>query len=182
MPERSDEALMKAWAEGSMAAFEQLYARHRKPLYRYILRQCGNDAEANDLYQGCWEKIIRARRQYRPAAPFTAWMYRIARNHVIDHFRRSRPAGELQEERLSSNDPEPAERLEGEQRSERLRQAIAGLPDEQKDALLLRMDAGLDVQTIADVSGCNRETAKSRLRYAMRKLRAALEETDGIRP
>ena len=109
-------------------------------------------------------------------------MYRIARNLVFDHFRRSRPADDLQEERLSSNDPEPAERLEDEQRSERLRQAIAGLPDEQKDALLLRMDAGLDVQTIADVSGCNRETAKSRLRYAMRKLRAALEETDGIRP
>ena len=74
MRERSDEDLMEAWAAGSMQAFEALYARYRGPLYRYILRQAGDDATANDLYQGSWEKIIRARKSYRPQAPFRAWM------------------------------------------------------------------------------------------------------------
>lgn len=176
MPERSDEALMKAWAGGSIAAFEQLYERHRGPLYRYVLRQCKNESEANDLYQGCWEKVIRARKKYRPSAPFRAWLYRIARNHVIDHFRQRRPVAELQEQAHASGNPGPEEQLEAEGRAARLRRAIAELPQEQRDTLLLRMEAGLDVQGIADLSGCNRETAKSRLRYALRKLRQSLEE------
>jgi len=74
-----------------MEAFEVLYERHRGPLYRYILRLVGNPATANDLYQGSWEKIIKARGRYKDSAPFKAWMYRIAHNHVMDHFRREQP-------------------------------------------------------------------------------------------
>lgn len=160
-----------------MEAFEQLYARHRGPLYRYILRQAGDAATANDLYQGCWEKIIGARRRYRPSAPFQAWMYRIARNHVIDHFRRSRPSAELQPERIESGNPGPEDTLAEQGRRAALETAIAALPVEQRDAVLLKLEGGLDLQTIADVSGISRETAKSRLRYAVRKLKQALEGT-----
>ena len=86
---------MAEWAAGGLQAFETLYDRYRTPLYRYILRLCGDEATANDLYQGCWEKIIRARRRYRPRAPYRAWMYRVAHNHVMDHFRRARPESEI---------------------------------------------------------------------------------------
>ena len=89
-----DEQLMKSYAGGSMEAFEHLYERHRGPLYRYILRLTGDPATANDLYQGSWEKIIKARGRYKASAPFKAWMYRIAHNHVMDHFRRRHPAGD----------------------------------------------------------------------------------------
>ena len=169
---------MADWAAGRMEAFEALYARYRGPLYRYVLRQCGNDATANDLYQGSWEKIIRARRSYRPAAPFRAWMYRIAHNHVMDHFRRSRPEAEIRPESIESGSAGPDEWLGHECREARLRQALDQLPAKQKDAILLKLDGGLDLQTIADVLGVNRETAKSRLRYAVARLKQALKEPE----
>jgi RNA polymerase sigma-70 factor (ECF subfamily) len=176
MRERSDESLMKAYAGGNMEAFEHLYDRHRGPLYRYILRQVGDAPTANDLYQGSWEKIIRARGSYRASAPFRAWMYRIAHNHVMDHFRRARPVAEMLPDEIEANNPGPEKQLLDERRESGLREAVEQLPVEQKDALLLKLEAGLDLQTIADVTGVNRETAKSRLRYAVNKLKKTLRE------
>lgn len=176
MRERSDEELMMQWAAGEMQAFELLYARHRRPLYRYILRQARDEATANDLYQGSWEKIIRGRKAYRPPAPFRAWMYRVAHNHVMDHFRRRRPETGLETELLESGMASPEEELRLEKRESDLREAVALLPDKQKDAILLKLDAGLDLQSIADVLGVNRETAKSRLRYAVSRLKHLLTE------
>lgn len=176
MHERSDEELMMEWAAGKMEAFELLYARHRGPLYRYILRQARDEATANDLYQGSWEKIIRGRKAYRPPAPFRAWMYRVAHNHVMDHFRRRRPETGLETEQLESSMAGPEEELRLEKRESDLREAVALLPDKQKDAILLKLDAGLDLQSIADVLGVNRETAKSRLRYAVSRLKHLLTE------
>jgi RNA polymerase sigma factor (sigma-70 family) len=176
MQEPSDEQLMNAWAAGQMTAFEQLHARYRIPLYRYLLRHAGEDSLANDLYQGCWEKVILARQRYRPNGPFRAWLFRVAHNHVMDHFRRRRPTSELRADRLESANPGPDERLESSGRKERLLAAIAELPAEQRDTLLLKIDAGLDLDAIAQVTGVNRETAKSRLRYAVRKLRQMLTE------
>jgi RNA polymerase sigma factor (sigma-70 family) len=177
MRERSDEELMKAFAGGNMEAFEHLYDRHRGPLYRYILRQVGEAATANDLYQGSWEKIIKARGNYKATAPFRAWMYRIAHNHMMDYFRRSRPVSDLPPEETEANEPGPDKLLQDEYRKRELREAIEQLPDEQKDVLLLKLEAGLDLQTIADVTGVNRETAKSRLRYAVGKLKHTLRES-----
>jgi RNA polymerase sigma factor (sigma-70 family) len=177
MRERSDEELMKAFAAGNMEAFEHLYDRHRGPLYRYILRLAGEAATANDLYQGSWEKIIKARGNYKATAPFRAWMYRIAHNHVMDFFRRRRPVSDLPPEVTEANEPGPDKLLQDEYRKRELREAIEQLPDEQKDVLLLKLEAGLDLQTIADVTGVNRETAKSRLRYAVGKLKHTLRES-----
>lgn len=174
MQDRSDEELMAAYANGDMAAFEGLYRRHRGPLYRFILRQVGDAATANDLYQGSWEKIIAARRNYRPSAPLRAWMYRIARNHVIDHFRRTRPAVELEPERLEAPNPGPEQELAGRQDAERLQAALEALPPEQKEVLLLKLEAGLDLASIAEITGVGPETAKSRLRYAVARLKSVL--------
>jgi len=176
MRERSDETLMKAYANGSMEAFELLYSRHRGPLYRYILRQVNDAATANDLFQGSWEKIIKASGSYQPSAPFRAWMYRIAHNHVMDYFRRIRPISELPPDQVEADNPTPEKQLLDEQRSSDLRAAVKQLPVEQKDVLLLKLEAGLDLQAIADVTGVNRETAKSRLRYAVGKLKITLRE------
>ena len=176
MRERTDEALMKAYADGNMEAFRLLYERYRGPLYRYVLRRVGNAATANDLYQGSWEKIIKARGSYSASTPFQAWMYRIAHNHVIDYFRKSRPASELVAENMASDDPGPDAELTDLNRSSDLRRAVSSLPFEQKDVLLLKLEAGLDLQTIAEVTGTNPETAKSRLRYAVAKLKNILRE------
>jgi RNA polymerase sigma-70 factor (ECF subfamily) len=174
MRDRSDEQLMKTYAGGSMEAFEVLYERHRGPLYRYILRLVANPATANDLYQGSWEKIIKARGRYKDSAPFRAWMYRIAHNHVMDYFRREQTVAETQAEDMADGQPGPDEQISAEYRKKNLVAAIENLPAEQKDTLMLKLEAGLDLQTIADVTGVNRETAKSRLRYAVKKLKQVM--------
>ena len=120
--------------------------------------------------------MIRARRSYRPKAPFRAWLYRVAHNHVMDHFRRARPETELKPELVTDGADGPAERAEQLNREARLRAAVEQLPEKQRDALLLKLDAGLDLATIAEVLGVNRETAKSRLRYAVARLKQQLEE------
>ena len=178
MRERSDEALVADWSDGSMAAFEALYARYRGPLYRYFLRLSGDAARANDLYQGCWEKVIRARRRYRPTGPFRAWLFRIAHNHAMDQFRRNRPETELDGVTLVSGDAGPAEALGREDRDRSLRKAVQALPEKQREALLLKLDAGLALDEIAAVTGVNRETAKSRLRYAVARLKTVLKEPE----
>jgi len=170
----SDEDLMRAYGGGDVAAFEQLYERYRGPLYRYFNRQVAEAATANDLYQGCWEKVIKARKRYRSSSPFKAWLFRIAHNHLMDHYRSRRPVAELPPDNPGPAHEQPMNRLEAAQQDERFRAALAGLPAEQRDVLLLRLESGFSVEEIAALTGVGAETAKSRLRYAVRKLRQVL--------
>ena len=176
MRERSDEQLMKSYANGSMEAFEVLYERHRGPLYRYILRLAGDPATANDLYQGSWEKLIKARSRYKSSAPFRAWLFRIAHNHVMDHFRRRNPSGVVELDEIADKRAGPDQLVASEKRRKDLMAAIQLLSPEQKDTLILKIETGLDLQTIAEVTGVKPETAKSRLRYAVNRLKQILNE------
>lgn len=176
MREKTDEQLMQQYAKGNAQAFDQLYARHRGALYRYFRRQVNDEATANDLYQGVWEKIISARKKYRSSAPFTAWMFRIAHNHLIDHYRRSKPVGQTEMDSLPDLQAEPTEQaIDGQQRV-KLQNGIAALPPEQRNTLLLKLETGLKMEEIASVTGASRETVKSRLRYAVDKLKRSLAE------
>ncbi len=170
----SDEALMIAYAQGQAVAFEQLYARWRQPLYAYFRRHAGDEATANDLYQGCWEKVIGARRRYRHPPPFRAWLFRIAHNHLVDHWRAQKPSAPLPPG-LAADEDHPGESLDEQARQARFRAAVDALPDDQREAIVLRLEAGLGVEQIAEVTGVGVETAKSRLRYATRKLKEALQ-------
>ncbi len=176
MREMTDEKLMQRYAKGDANAFDQLYARHRVPLYRYFNRQVNNAATANDLYQGAWEKIIKARSRYRSSAPFTVWMYRIAHNHLVDHYRRVRPVDSVEMETLSDHRSGPAQGAIDSEQNEHLRAGITALPMEQRDTLLLKLETGLKMEEIASVTGVSRETVKSRLRYAVNKLKRSLVE------
>ena len=176
MRELSDEKLMQQYAKGDAKAFDQLYARHRAPLYRYFNRQINDAATVNDLYQGAWEKIIKARSKYRSNAPFKAWMYRIAHNHLVDYYRSLQPTGSVEADALPDDRPDPSQGLiEGEQ-TELLRAGITALPAEQRNTLLLKLETGLKMEEIASVTGVSRETVKSRLRYAVNKLKRSLVE------
>ena len=176
MRETTDEQLMQRYAQGDASAFEQLYCRHRGALYRYFRRQVANAATANDLYQGAWEKIIRARLKYRPSAPFTVWMYRIAHNHLVDYYRRMRPAESIRTDTYPDGRPGPVQDAIDEEQNEQLRAGIRALPDEQRNTLLLKLESGLKMKDIARVTGVSRETVKSRLRYALDKLKRSLIE------
>ena len=177
-----DEMLMLAWAGGDAAAFERLYGRHRSHLYRYFLRQLRDTALADDCFQDTWQKVIAARADWRPDAPFAAWLYRIAHNRLGDHWRsaRLRPAApedaEARLARLPGHDT--PERILGEfEQRRQLQLALEALPQEQRDVLLLRLDQELTLEQIGAITGVGRETVKSRLRYAMDKLRQQLPAT-----
>jgi RNA polymerase sigma-70 factor (ECF subfamily) len=79
---------------------------------------------------------------------------------------------------LVSGDAGPAEALGREDREKSLREAVQSLPEKQREALLLKLDAGLTLDEIAAVTGVNRETAKSRLRYAVARLKTVLKEPE----
>lgn len=172
---RSDETLMSAYAGGDAAAFDALYERYRGPLYRYLMRLCGDTVTANDLYQEAWERLIRSRERYRPARPFKPWLYRIAHNLAVDAFRRRRPTGDEDPAALRAGGGDPEQALAAAQLAQRLESALRALPVEQREALLLRLEGGLDLETLAGVTGVSREAAKSRLRYAVQKLRKSID-------
>lgn len=174
-----DSALMLRYKDGDTAAFETLYKRHNDALYRYLLRLCRHQATAEDIFQDVWGKIINARSKYRPTAKFTTFMYRVAHNCFIDHVRRNKRHSnnvEFEPELHADTSESPDMITERSLAKERLALALQELPEEQRDAFLLYEEAGLTIDQIAAVSGSNRETAKSRLRYAVNKLRAAIEE------
>jgi RNA polymerase sigma-70 factor (ECF subfamily) len=174
MRDSSDEKLMQRYARGDAKAFDELYSRHRGPLYRYFIRQLGEPAAANDLYQGAWEKIIKSRKSYNREFPFTTWMYRIAHNHLVDYFRGLRPEDEIETDKLAGDHADPVLEISKAEQNDRLKNGIIGLPVEQRDTLLLKLEAGLNMEEIASVTGVSRETVKSRLRYAVAKLKRSL--------
>ena len=176
MREMSDEKLMQRYAKGDAKAFDELYARHRGPLYRYFIRQVNNRATANDLYQGAWEKIIKARHRYRSPASFSVWMYAIAHNHLVDFYRSLRPAEQVDTEALPDQHPGPVQDVIDCEQSEQLQAGISALPEEQRTTLLLKLETGLKMEEVARVTGVSTETVKSRLRYALNKLKRSLVE------
>ena len=176
----SDEELMSAYARGEMRAFETLYARHRGPLYRFVLRSIKDRALADEVFQETWSRVVASRERYRPQAKFSTWLLQIAHNLMIDHFRRQKPqAGEHETELVlaSLDAPEherPEQQLSEFETRRRLELALEELPPEQREAFLLRAEQELGIEEIAEVAGVGRETAKSRLRYALAKLRERL--------
>jgi RNA polymerase sigma factor (sigma-70 family) len=176
MQEKTDEQLMQRYAKGDAKSFDQLYSRHRGALYRYFRRQISEVATANDLYQGVWEKIIRARHKYKATTPFAAWMFRIAHNHLVDHYRGQRPSESAKTEKLADQQAEPAEYSIAAEQNEILQKRIAELPADQRDTLLLKLDTGLKMEQIAQITGVSRETVKSRLRYAVNRLKRSPPE------
>jgi RNA polymerase sigma-70 factor, ECF subfamily len=182
-----DGELMVRYVRGDMRAFETLYRKFRGPLYRYLSRHTRDSEVANDLFQDVWSKLIASRDRYEPRAKFSTFIYRIAHNCFIDHYRRA--STRFEKVRREEDDSEvqmpgprtdhPDERLQYAQTLESFRAALSALPAEQRDVFLLYEESGLSLEEIGTITGVGMETAKSRLRYAVAKLRGALEETGG---
>ncbi len=184
-----DEALMLRYCAGDASAFELLYRRHRGPVYRYFLRQCGNAGAADELFQDVWLRVVNARIGYEVKARFTTWLYRIAHNRLMDYFR-SNGRAKLESYDLLVDEDSADEQwvdvdsgaesadvtLDRKRTVERLVAAIDTLPAAQREAFLLREEGGLSLEEIAAATGVNAETAKSRLRYAVARLRSLLKE------
>jgi RNA polymerase sigma-70 factor, ECF subfamily len=178
----NDGELMLRYARGDLRAFETLYQRHRGGLYRYLARHTRNPESANDLFQEVWSKLIASRERYEPRAKFQTFLYRIAHNCFVDYCRRSTVRAEIsadfeEDGKVSLPAPEddrPDALAEHAQFVARYKAALAALPAEQRDAFLLYEESGLSLEEIATITAVGPETAKSRLRYAVSKLRHAL--------
>ena len=178
-----DEELMLAYRDGNLGAFETLYRRHKGALFRYLLRQCRDNAVAEELFQDVWLSLVRARASYIVSSRFTTYLYRLAHNRLIDHYRRRIPAAlvsydedEGSPELPARRDTEPHVSFEARAKLARVLEVLEDLPAAQREAFVLQQEAGMSVEDIAEATGVTRETAKSRLRYAMNKLRAGLAE------
>ena len=186
--EDSDESLMLRFAAGDIAAFDALYARHELGVWRYVFRSVRVQAVADDLLQDVWFAVARSAPTYKVSARFKTWLFTMAHNRVVDHFRTAKQHVSIDaqgddDEGLGLGDTlaadsgfGPVRRLESSEQAAALIAAVERLPLEQREAFLLQAEAGLSVEGIAEATGVSFETAKSRLRYARNSLRQQLQE------
>ena len=183
-----DEALMLAYAAGDAAAFATLYDRHERAVYRFLLRSAGTAELAADLLQETWLAVVRHAATYEVRARFSTWLYGIARNKLIDHWRARRPDVSLDEPAANDPDETAVEHLEADrawqpevralsqQQARAYLAAVEALPPAQREVFLLQAEGELTLEEIGELTGVGRETVKSRLRYAQARLREALKE------
>lgn len=175
----SDEDLMLLYRNGNMAAFETLYRRHKDPLWRYLLRGAEDREACAEMVQDIWSSVVRSRLSWEPRARFTTWLYTLAHNRLVDYYRlrtlATAPLDDAEDVAAPERDgPDAAAR--NTQLRQRLLDGLAQLPHEQREAFLLKEEGGLSLEEIGEVTGVGRETVKSRLRYALVKLRQELSD------
>ena len=186
----TDESLMARYARGEAEAFEVLYRRHEMRTWRYLERSVGNRATADELMQEVWFAVAREAPNYRATARFTTWLFTIAHNRMIDSVRTNRPqvsletlgyeAGAVIVQLTADPSTGPLAAAVAQEESSALAEALARLPPEQREAFLMQIEGELGVEEIAAISGISFETAKSRLRYAIRKLKKSLASREII--
>jgi RNA polymerase sigma-70 factor (ECF subfamily) len=187
--EISDETLMMRYRDGDLAAFRELYGRHKSGLYRFLSWRSPRAEWVDEVFQDSWAALHNARAGYQPQASFKTYLYQIARNRLIDLLRQNQLvlASELGDDEdgdvlthiADAQAPEetPETELVRKQDVASLHEAIAALPGEQREALILQQFNGMSLEEIAQLTDTPVETIKSRLRYAMRKLRQQLAGT-----
>lgn len=187
--EQSDEELMQLYQKGEEHAFEMLYWRHQRGIFNFIHHFIGESGgQAEELLQDVFLKVVKSSKRYKPTAKFTTWLYQIARNSCIDHFRKmkhrkttslSQPVDSeekmLLESTIANDNPSPEKAARISEITEVLKKAIGALPEEQREVFLMREDLNLSFAEIAELIGCPLNTAKSRMRYALEHLRKTLE-------
>lgn len=180
----NDEALIDRYARGDAGAFALLYKRHEMRVWRYLERNVGNHATADELLQEVWFAVARDAPRYQATARFTSWLFTIAHNRMIDSVRARRPQMSL--EALGYEAAPVLEQLTAEgtplaavvtrDQAAALKSALQQLPREQREAFLLQAEGDLSIEEVAAITHASFETTKSRLRYARTKLRELLSE------
>jgi RNA polymerase sigma-70 factor (ECF subfamily) len=193
-PDETDEQLMRRFQRGEVRAFETLMRRHRTPIHSFLCRLTGDRARAEDLTQDAFLRMVKARHEWEPRSTVRTWLFTIARHLAADEARRQFHRATEPLDATPSGEPSRAERTPDGARAPddaagdaelrpRLEAALAGLPAEQREVFLLREHAGLSFPEIAEATGVNENTAKSRMRYALLGLRdrlAALGVVPGV--
>ncbi len=167
-----DQHIMEEVRAGDVGKLEILFDRHHQALFRYFIRLTGDRTASEDLVQDVFFRILKYRRSYQPETPFRAWAYQIARNAFMDHVGRRKSEVALPESaaELSSPEPAPDRQLEGKEESALLRRALAALPREKREVLVMSRYQDLKYEDIASVLNCEVGTVKVRVYRALREL------------
>ncbi|UVE19739.1 RNA polymerase sigma factor [Pseudomonas sp. LS44] len=177
-----DAQLLQRYRSGDSEAFGVLYARHRLGLFRFLCGLCGDPALAEEVFQDTWLSLIRSDSELREAVQFKTWLYQIARNRLIDHWRKQGRHQALHDQYDEQQHGEPDTSSSPDQQlglardQQRLQAALDDLPAEQREVFLLRAHGNLELGEIAELTHTPAETVKSRLRYAVQKLRRLLAD------
>jgi RNA polymerase sigma-70 factor (ECF subfamily) len=180
----TDEKLMSTFSNpqdiNHQRAFEVLYQRHKGPLFRFIRKSVNNEQDANELFQELWFKIINNKNKFDPNQKFTTWAYMIARRLMIDLFRKTGRIDELEFDESNQNTETnsfhlPEDEFSRKQMVKQLQTALDALPLPQRQAFVLKNDGGLSIKEIAEITEQPPEKTKSQYRYAVQKLKTALE-------
>ena len=191
----SDEQLLAAYRGGDVRAFERLLARYEKPIWSFLRRFVRDAEAAEDLLQEVFLRVVRDAQESGPAwkgeAKFSTWLYTIARNLCIDRARRTAVRGSAPSmdgstdgdaetatlhERIAATGPSTDAVVAGREAALRIERAVAQLPDDQREVFLMREVMELPFAEIASMVGVSEPTVKSRMRYALERLRAALAD------
>lgn len=175
----TDQSLMLAVREGNVEKLGILFERHHRQLFNFLYRLTGNRLMSEDLVQEVFVRVLKYRHTYRGDYQFTSWMFRIARNVRIDYARQNphneKNVGEYVPEFVNPA-PTPAESAEQQDEMRILLDALANLPEEKREVLLLRGFRGLKFEEIAEVMKCSVNTIKARAFRAIRELRTAIQQ------
>jgi RNA polymerase sigma-70 factor (ECF subfamily) len=189
----TDEMLMVRYQRGDREAFAMLVRRYKTPIFNFILRQVRSQNTAEDVTQDVFLRVVQNAAEFKHEARFSTWLYTIARNLCVDHLRKlshrrhpslDQPAsGDGSDARPLLDqvaDPHPRASVErtavSTEVQSKIIEAVASLPDEQREVFLLREVANLPFKEIAEITGVGENTVKSRMRYALDRLQEALSE------
>lgn len=185
----TDEALMARYLAGDESAFEAVYRKHREGVRWFFTRQCGSAAVGQELGQEVWFKVIRAvqNESYSADGKFTTYLYRIARNQLIDWYRKNGSYTEVEMDETTENEGDvaafggsslrnPEDIYADQQAVQSVMEGIEELPEAQRMTLMMYLESDMSYEEIAEATGTNRETVKSRLRYARKVLRQRIVE------
>lgn len=180
---KSDHSLMERYRDGDAAAFNELYRRYRAPVRRFVAKLCWRQDQADEIVQEVWLAVIRGARTYRPTARFTTYLFAIAHRRLQDHWRSHDrhahtfgPADTVPDlqEIADEGATVPENWAAHAELRNALMAAIDRLPPPQRAVFLLKAEADLSLEEIAAATGASLEATKSRMRYAVARLRAQL--------
>lgn len=182
----TDDMLVASYSQGNNEAFDELLSRHQVRIYNYILMMVKNEDIANDIFQDTFVKVVTTIKQgrYTDTGRFAAWLTRIARNLVIDHFRQEKTQGKLSTDnadtdilnRRELSDGTVEDELIDLQIQDDVRSLLRRLPEAQRKVLVMRYYKNLSFKEIAALTGVSINTALGRVRYAILNMRRMAAE------
>ena len=170
--EVEDEQIMWEVRAGDVGKLEQLFDRHHRPLFHYFLHLTSSRTASEDLVQEAFYRILKYRHTYRPETSFRAWLLQVGRNVHLDYAGRHKGEIALPDEALEFRGPDPLPDRQAQKNQEAvlLRRALAALPREKREVLIMSRFMDLKYEEIATILKCEVGTVKVRVYRALREL------------